>query len=221
MTIPIILVGKGRGIKEFVWNIEDINKEGKKFNLIGVVDDFKKDGVLGDVKWLIKNKEKLKKEYGEVFLVCTAGTPSVRKKLCNALEKHFPFANLINPSSKIHPSAKIGNGVIISDGCLISNDVVIENHVLLNFNVLFGHDVRIGRYTNCSPGTNVMGNVSIGEGNLIGAGVTIIPDITVGNNNVVGAGATLYSNFGDNNTIFGVPARALSKVKVGENTAPK
>jgi UDP-perosamine 4-acetyltransferase len=207
--INLILIGKGRGIKEVIWIIDDINN-GKKFiNLLGIVADTNKPGILGNREWLIKNKNDLEKKNGEIFLIVCVGDPIIRKKLSEDLEKYFKFTNLIHPSARIHPSAKLGKGITVSSGCLISSDANIGDHVSLNFDVLVTHNVSIGKYCNCSPKTSIMGNVNIGELNFFGTGVFVIPDISIGNKNVIGAGSVVTRSFKDNNTIFGNPAKSI------------
>lgn len=108
MKTNLILIGGGVVINEIKWIIEDINKIEDKLNLLGIVDDFKKDGILGNCNWLINNRRKLEEKYGEIFLICTVGTPLFRKDYCQKMEKYFSFINLTHPSARIHDAVKIG-----------------------------------------------------------------------------------------------------------------
>lgn len=56
-----------------------------------------------------------------------------------------------------------------------------------------------------------MSRVSIGEGNFFGASSVIIPGIKIDNNNIIGAGSVIINDFGDDNTICGVPAKVVHK----------
>ena len=214
MTKNLILIGGGDSSREIRWLINDINKNKKEFNLIGIVDDFKKKDTLGDRKWLIDNKNKLKMEYGEIYLICTIGDPKIRKKIAQSLENVFPFTNLIHPSAKISDTAELGNGIIICPDCIISTDTIISDHVYLNFDVFVGHDARIGKYSNLSPKTCISGHVEIGLCNFFGSSSVVLPNIKIGDNNVIGAGSVVTRNIDSNNTIIGVPGKKMLKMQL-------
>lgn len=214
--INLILIGKGKGIDEILWIIEDINKAQNKFNLMGVVADSKKEGLLGNREWLIQNKKPLEKRYGKIYLAITIGNPQKRKMLYHSLRKYFEFVNIIHPSVIIHPTAKLGKGNVIARGCFISNDTIIGNNNTININVLIHHHCKIGSNCNISSMTGFMGGVKAGNTNFFGAATIAIPEVNIGSNNIFGAGAVIVNNFNNNKVIVGVPAKII-KVNSMEN----
>jgi len=60
-----------------------------------------------------------------------------------------------------------------------------------------------------APGAHLGGEVTIGEGVLIGIGATVMPQRRVGDWAVVGAGACVVEDVPDGVTVVGVPARPL------------
>lgn len=111
----------------------------------------------------------------------------------------------------IDPSAIIGSDVVISDGCVVSPLVSLLHsvtlgrfvHVNTHANIV---RAKIGAYTTISPGANICGTVTIGEGCLIGAGSTVAERCTIGNDVTIGAGAVVppYSYVNDGSVVVGV-----------------
>lgn len=54
---------------------------------------------------------------------------------------------------------------------------------------MFHNIVSIG------PVCNICGDVTIGEGTMIGAGAVVLPGITIGDNSVIGAGTVVARAF--------------------------
>jgi acetyltransferase EpsM len=59
------------------------------------------------------------------------------------------------------------------------------------------------------PGVHISGNVSIGEGSMIGTGAVILPNVNVGKWCRIGAGAVVTRDVPDGKTFVGVPAKEL------------
>ena len=72
-------------------------------------------------------------------------------------------------------------------------------------------DAEIGAYATVLPGANVSGNVSVGEGVLLGADATVIQGVTIGRNTIVGAGATVVRDLPADCTAVGTPAVPLRR----------
>ena len=60
-------------------------------------------------------------------------------------------------------------------------------------------------------GTDVTGNITVGDGAWIGADATILPGISIGGGSVVGAGSVVTKNVEPNVVVAGNPARVLKR----------
>ncbi len=104
---------------------------------------------------------------------------------------------------------EISEGVNIFAGVNISNDVRIGKGTLVYYNSNITHDCRVGEFVEISPGVNILGRVKIGDGTSIGSGAIILPDIEVGSNVIIGAGAVVTKDVFHNQTVKGIPAKAI------------
>jgi sugar O-acyltransferase (sialic acid O-acetyltransferase NeuD family) len=143
----------------------------------------------------------------DVFL-CAIGSPPVRFLVCEKLlAKSARFISLIHPSVVIGGNVTLGRGVIICPQAVLTVDISIADFVIINCMSSVGHDVSIGAYTTLSGHCDVTGNVQIGEGTLLGSGARILPGKKIGSDALVGAGAVVIRSVGDDQKVFGNPAR--------------
>jgi serine O-acetyltransferase len=105
---------------------------------------------------------------------------------------------------EIHPGARIGRGVFIDHG----NGVVIGETSEIGNDVVIFHQVTLGAKGGYSFGKR---HPTIGDDVVLGAGAKIIGDITIGNGSIVGAGSVVLRNIGENIIVVGNPAREISK----------
>ena len=59
------------------------------------------------------------------------------------------------------------------------------------------------------PGACIGGDVTIGDGVLVGANATILQGLTIGDDAMIGAGATVISDVPAGVTVVGTPARPV------------
>ena len=207
----LVIVGAGDFGKEIAWLVEHINSNGKKYNILGYIDDNKElQGkmlndypVIGEVDYL----RKLSTEQ-EIFGVISIQNPVVKKKLADKLE-HVIWETLIHPGVIMSRHVEIGKGTVITAGCVISNNAVIGNHCLINLITSVGHDTTIEDYVSVMPGCNLSGFTRLMEGCFLGTGVQTIPKKTVGRYSTVGAGATVVKDIPDYCTAIGSPANPI------------
>jgi len=117
--------------------------------------------------------------------------------------------NAIHSKAIISTKTEIGYGNFIDSGSIIKPNAVIGDYCNINSGAVIGVDVKIGNYVQVGTNTTVSENVIIGDKTFLGAGVTIVSGIKIGSNVRVGAGAVVISDVGDNQTIFGNPAKAI------------
>jgi acetyltransferase EpsM len=63
---------------------------------------------------------------------------------------------------------------------------------------------------------SVSGNVSIGEGTLIGTGAVILPNIKIGKWCKIGAGAVVTKDIPDYSVVVGVPGKIIKQISIHE-----
>jgi len=186
-------------------------KRSNRYELIGFLDKSPdaSDGEIpnlgDDSAWL-----QLKAKIPELKVSIVIDPPKLKK----ALAIHYGvdhLATLIGNGAVIDPSAQIGKGAIIQEGCLISRHVRIGLGCKINMRAMLHHDVVLGDFSTISPSAQLLGKVRVGSGCFIGAGAILLPNITIENHVIVGAGAVVTKNIEANQTVCGVPARALYK----------
>ena len=121
------------------------------------------------------------------------------------------FATIRHPSAIIAPDVTIGAGTVICAGVIVNPGAVIGANVILNTGCSVDHHNRIGDHSHVAPGARLGGEVSIGEGTLVGIGATVMPGRQTGPWSAVGAGALVHKNVPSRVTVVGVPATPLRR----------
>lgn len=213
MASKILILGAGGHSKDVIWLIERINSmmTYESIEIVGLLDDDpEKIGKYLNGYPILGNIEFEK----EVLFVCGVGSPKTREVMVNrCLDAGMKPATLFDPSAIIHPTADIGEGTVIMANAVVSANSKIGKHSIIHYDCLVGHDCVVGDYGTLFPGSKLSGGVKIGKGTQIGTNGTIIPYMSIGNNVIVGAGTVVVSNFGDDMTVVGLPARPLRILK--------
>ncbi len=123
----------------------------------------------------------------------------------------FDLPLIIDPSAVVSSTAQIGEGTFIGKRAIVNSEASIGKMCIINTGSIIEHENRIGDYTHIAVGTVLCGNVKIGSQCLVGANSTIIQGISIGNNTIVGAGSVVLTDVGNNETIVGVPAKAIRR----------
>ena len=208
----LILIGASGFGREVAWLVERINHYEKTWELLGFLDDNSEiignevNGykVLGEVKDAIK--------YKDSYFVCCIGSSKIRKDIIKSLENldsEIKFATLIDPSVIKSDTVSISEGSIICAGTILTVNIEIGSHVIINLNTTVGHDTIINDFVTTYPGVNLSGSCIIENTTEIGTNSSIIQGVTIDNDNIVGAGTVIIKNFNSNNTIVGVPGKAI------------
>lgn len=214
----VIIVGSSGHAKVI---IDIFEKEGK-FQIIGLLDAFRKIGentlgykVIGkedDLPYLLSKNPKCK-------LFIAIGDNWVRSKVRDKIINIIPnidFATPIHPSAQIGKNVKIGKGTAIMAGAIINSNTVIGDFTIINTKASIDHDSKMLQFSSLAPGATTGGNVTIREFSAISIGATIIHGVSVGEHSIIGAGALLTNNCGSHLVMYGVPAKEIRKRKIGE-----
>jgi sugar O-acyltransferase (sialic acid O-acetyltransferase NeuD family) len=168
-----------------------------------IVDDAIQGELLG-IK--VVRKPMIKLSSANPFVIAI-GNNSDRKKVCQQLSAEY--YNVIHPTSSVSQNSSLGTGCMIFHRCVVQAGTQIGNHVILNTGSQVDHDCIIADFVHIAPRVTLCGNVSVGEGVLIGAGAIILPGVSIGPWARVGAGAVVISNVNAGETVAGVPAKKI------------
>jgi len=213
MIKNIVIIGAGGLAKEVAFLIDNINQKKKQWNILGFIDNNKKNigvklndiSIIGTDDWLIGQNKSINMAFG-------IGDPGLIKKLSINYSKN----NLIEFPNLIHPNAigdwgniSLGNGNIICAGNVFTTSIHIGNFNYFNLSCTLGHDSIIGNYNVINPTVNISGGVEIEDEILLGTGSQILQYKNICSNCVVGAGAVVTKNLEEKGVYIGAPAKKI------------
>lgn len=167
------------------------------------------DGLICDYPPILGPVETYEVQPDDVF-ICALGNGVYRKKYAEIiLAKHGEFISLVDPAARVMDTAKIGRGCIIGRWTIVSDNVEIGDFTMVHSFTTFGHDVKIGRYNSIESYVFFGGGSSTGELSTMHAKSSIISHKRIGNCVSVGFGSAVMRNFGDNQSLFGTPAKRM------------
>ena len=212
--IPTIIIGARKDGHAKV--VLEIINAGKKYNVIGFVDDdpakigteIKGIKVIGSVKELKEFKERLGVKAGIVAIGDNVMRRSLSQKI---IESGIELINAIHPTVIKDPDVDIGKGCYIGQGVILVTGTRIGNCVNIHTGATIDHDNIIEDGANLGPGVHTAGRVKIGRDAFLGTGAIVIPDGVVGENSIIGAGSVVLNNVPPNVTAVGVPVRIINK----------
>ena len=142
---------------------------------------------------------------------------SLRIKVYNYFKEHgFKFCNVIHPSVVISKSSVIGEATVLFPGVMINTDVTIGDNTIVATGSTIDHETRVGNNVLISAGVTLGAYAKIEDNSVIALGAKIVSGITVNKNNLIAAGAVVVKNTLENQTLFGIPAKA-KKYKNGNS----
>jgi sugar O-acyltransferase (sialic acid O-acetyltransferase NeuD family) len=119
------------------------------------------------------------------------------------------FVTALHPSAVLSSSCEIGQGTVIAPNVVVNTGARVGENVILNTSCTVDHHNEIADHAHIAPGVRLGGQVSIGQGALIGIGATVMPRCRVGAWSIVGAGAVVTEDLADGVVAIGSPARTL------------
>jgi sugar O-acyltransferase (sialic acid O-acetyltransferase NeuD family) len=210
----VVIIGAGGFAREAYWVFVEDNLDGKKWNVLGFVDDNAAAHgtmlcdipILGGFDWLATNARP------GLQVLCAVGATRTRKLLAEKTRAlGLSFCTVIHPSVRMSRWVEVGEGSIITAGNILTTQVRIGAHALLNLDCTVGHDCVFGAYCTVNPGCHISGNVTFGDGVEFGTGAVIIQGKSVGEWSVVGAGAVVTSDVPPHVTAVGIPAKVIKQ----------
>lgn len=148
---------------------------------------------------------------GEVF-ICAVGNPGQRAELYQRmLERGAVFTRIVHESCLVGRGVELEPGVVLCPRVVLTCDLVVGENSALNIATAAGHDVRIGPHCQISSFCDLTGHVELGARVFMGSRASVIPSRKVGDRAVVGAGAVVVADVPPDVTVFGNPARILTR----------
>jgi len=214
----IIIIGSSGHAKVII----DIVEKEKKFNIIGLIDKFRKidEETLG---YKIIGKEEdipiLIKKHNLDGGIIAIGDNWMRSKVyenIKFIQPDFNFVPTIHPSAQIAKNVTVGNGTAIMAGVIVNSNLSIGNHCILNTNSSLDHDSVMEDFSSLAPNATTGGNVKIGKFSAISLGANIINGIIIEEQSVIGAGSVVLKNIPKFSIAYGIPAKVIRDRKAGE-----
>lgn len=197
----------------------DIILNEKRYELCGLIDDYKKKGekvmnfpILGKIEELpgIIHKHLI------TGIIIAIGDNFARSKVAAHIKNICPeisFIKTIHPSALIASDVEIGLGTIIAAGSIIGPCCKIGDHCILNTNSSLDHDSAMDDFSSIAPKVATGGNCNIGAYSAIGIGTTLIHKINIGKNSVIGAASLVITDIESFVVAYGIPAKTIRSRK--------
>ena len=154
---------------------------------------------------VIRNENSISDE-GHKFII-TIGDNATRKT--RALELYRLYGKIIHPSAIVSKRAVIGEGTVIMAGVCVNTNVTIGKHCIINTSATIDHDCFLEDYVHVAPSASLAGNVTVGQGTLIGLGTFIIQGVNIGKWCIIGAGSVIIRDVPDYSVVAGAPAKFI------------
>jgi sugar O-acyltransferase (sialic acid O-acetyltransferase NeuD family) len=209
----LVIAGIGGMAREARQIADDINADGRRWNILGFLDDdpdregtpVHEFAVLGGRGWLTSRSR--------VAVALGIGKSPYRRPFDRWLEANGgnEIATLIHPSADVGARVEIGAGSLICQGVVITTDARLGRCVIVNVSSTLAHDDVVADYVTIAPGAHIAGAVHLDEGADLGIGCTVNQGLTVGRWSIVGAGAAVVQDVPPNSTVVGVPAREIKQ----------
>lgn len=209
----LIIIGAGGFGREVLeWAMES-EAFGREWEPAGFIDD-RKDAlqntadvglpVLGTTQDYAPQKD-------DIFII-GIGQPKLRAEMRQRFaERGAAFTRVIHRSCIIGRRVHIEPGVVLCPGTTLTCDIAIGANTALNLNCAVGHDAVIGSDCQISSFCDITGYVQLGNRVFMGSRASVIPGKSVGDGTTIGAGSVVVSNIPSNVTVFGNPAKLLTK----------
>ncbi|MDC6351274.1 acetyltransferase [Zeaxanthinibacter sp. PT1] len=201
--------------------LDCIEQQGK-YNVVGFVDSFKKEGrkfngyeILGSERDLpyLKDRYNIK---GGIVAIGDNWTRKIMVDKILSVVSDFNFINVVHPRTIIGRSVCIGQGTVIMPGTTVNANSIIGDFCILNTNSSLDHDGLMKDYSSLAPMVCTGGNLELGQFSVIGLGTNVIESIIIGDHTVIGAGSLLVNNIPGYVVAYGSPAKIIRNRTVGE-----
>ena len=212
----VVVFGSGGHSKVVI----DIIEKARQYNILGLIDPYKKAGTKVMGYEVLGNDEKIQEFEGKIVGGIVAIADNWKRynivKKITSISPQFQFINAIHPSAQIGRNVSVGKGTVVMANAIINSDTKIDHHCIINTKASLDHECIIGEYVTIAPGATVAGGVTIGKHSVISLGANVVHNRTIGKHTVVGAGSTVLTNLDSYVVAYGTPARIIRERIEGE-----
>ena len=202
--LKILIIGAG-GHAQVVADI--IRLDPKNYRAIGFIDvHIELHGKMIQGIPVLGSSELISETLHDGLVVAIGNNQTRANVFSKLVTQGENLINAIHPSAVIANDVSLGQGVVICAGVTVNPGAVIHNNVILNTHCSVDHHNEINDHVHIAPGCVLGGDVSVGEGTLIGIGATVMPQKKIGSWSKIGAGAVVTKDIPDQATAVGIPA---------------
>lgn len=189
------------------WDVVDLIESIDEHRILGFFDA-SSDCTVRDFRYLGTDDawSRIRREVPDLRVALAIDGPEARRRLFD----HYgtsAIVSLQSPQAYVSRRASIGHGSIVQRGVTLMPYARVDEGCKLNVNSTVHHEARIGAFTTLAPGSQILGNVTIGERVYVGAGAVIRQRCRIGDGAVIGAGAVVVADVPAGATVVGVPAK--------------
>ena len=147
----------------------------------------------------------------------TIADPIKRSALSKEIDSHkITRKSIFSKNSLIMDNVEISNGAIICPFVTLTSNIRIGQNFHANLYSYVAHDCIVGNNVTFAPSVKCNGNVIIEDNVFIGTGAIIKQGkkdnpIVIGTNSIISSGSFVTKNVSESTTVFGNPAKTLSK----------
>ena len=153
----------------------------------------------------------------EKNITITIADPIKRSALSKEIDSHkITRKSIFSKNSLIMDNVEISNGTIICPFVTLTSNIRIGQNFHANLYSYVAHDCIVGNNVTFAPSVKCNGNVIIEDNVFIGTGAIIKQGkkdnpIVIGTNSIISSGSFVTKNVSESTTVFGNPAKVLSK----------
>lgn len=197
----IIIAGAGRFGREVAAWLKTYGE----YEILGFIDDISSaPDVLSSI---LEHRAVPGAEY-----VVAIGAGNGRLSVGDLLQaKGCRVGTVLSPHMLVTENLEHVVGGLLLGNCSVSSNVSVGRHVLVQGFACVGHDVTLGDGASISSHTFIGGGVTVGKRASLYPHCVIMPDVTIGDDAVVGIGAVVTRNVEAGTTVFGNPAKVISR----------
>lgn len=206
----VIIAAGGCGREVLQW-AKSINKQEKRWNIKGFIDDNLQalHGLKSDLP-ILTTIDAYEIQPDDEF-VCCIGNSKAREKVVEKLKvKGAVFTTLVHPNAIIADTCTIGEGVIVYPYALISDNAVIGDHSIINMYSSVAHDSMLGQYCTISAHCDITGMCKLGDRVFMGTTSNMVPSSKIGDDVYICAGSTVMGRVRSGNKVLGTPAKIVT-----------